>query len=648
MASLLRNYYDDEEALGKRVEGLFRSWMHLIQQNYHRKWLYYERLYWGYRPPSPVDPNRSNVHLPLVQTAIDTALPRIMQSLWATEPPFHADPRSPRVDALVRGEIVENLIWRDWRKSNRWASLEMALKDALKLGIGFEKIMWNLDLDVDGIPLHDGVEFQRIRPMDLAWNPKETRFEDTPIIHWKAMRYSDLEEMKNSGAKLQNMDEVGEAGQADQSRAYTLNDLYTRLGMTGPLFRNDMDDNYSPSPGNAKSDGWVVVLEYWDDEITCMVDGGSGKVLLKPRRNKQRTKPFQCWRCNPTGDFLVGKGFIETLAGIQEATNNYENAWLDNAILRTYKMFFFDKSTNLKQNDFIPMPNKAIGVKLGGGQKIKDVVQPYDDNPLPQDGRDAQEGLMLWYERAVGQGTLTQGSSAQRQDTYGGQALQIREASMRLFLDNTRWGDELARGARIHFLMLKYYMQDYQEIGVTGRNVPLELVEENFFPEFHDINGHPQIQVGPGLFAGVADGAFEFLPTGSQSAALKEHIQDQIMQLTGELMQDPYVGAQPVPMADPTNVMLAMELRLREIAASEITGKKKLVQMITEAYMAAAQRYQAAMEAQQQAAPAQEGAPAQAAPGPEGAPAQGMGQMITPDEQEAPPPPPPPQPQVMQ
>jgi hypothetical protein len=639
MASILRKFNKKKARtgeLGEYVHDTFKDWLGIIENNYHRKWAYFLRLYWGYRPPSRIDPYRANVNVPLVYWVVDTELPRHMQALFATDPPFHARPDTRSIENELKGEIAENLIARNWMRTHRRRAAEMAALDSLLWGVGFEKGAWEIELAANGLPYKDRPEWRRTSPLDLVWDPTKPRFEDTPLIQWRILRRSDVEDMIDAGAPLKK-DSLPGLGLSAAEKGYTIDDIYSSLGMAGPLFK----DRYRSNIHNDE-DPWLVWLEWWDDDYTCIIDYFSKKVMLEQRDNIIHEKPFTCWQFKPHGDFLVGHSMVETLASLQESINAYEGAYQDNAVLSVHRMRVFDKTTGLKMEDFIPGPDKSIPVDLPPNKSIKDVIMNFEQPQMGNEGRELQSRVIDYTERAAGQSVLSVGASAQRQDTYGGQALQISESRMRYFLENERWGQDcIARSARIDFLMHKHLMEEYVQVPVEGRYVPLELVESQFLVEARDSNNMPQIQIGPSFFTTLAANSFDFVPTGSSGLAVREYVQQQITGLIQNLMADPWIGAQPAQDAIIEAVQLQMELRLREVAASEVPGKDKLVSLIRGAY----QGYINRMTMMQQPQMPQQ-------PGPEAMPMQEMApqgsEMFEAGETQAAPPAAPPDPGMVQ
>lgn len=632
MSSLLRRVVNDDKKLGTRVYDLFMTWMQPLQNNFHKKILYNYRLYHGYMPKSPYDPLRSTIHIPMSYAAVETMLPRLMQGIWATDPPFRANPRQPDISSCIKAEIAENLIYEYWIRAGRFLQNQLAIKDACICGLGVEKAGWVIDQDSEGNYLKDRPETKRVSPTDVAWQDDKTCADDTPIVHWRAFRKSEIDMMADSGAPLINLDKMQDGAVDKAMKAYSVNDLYTAIGLTGPLFRQ----NWGWADDPEGSDPWVVLLEYWDDEYMVLVDANSKMPITKPRKNLQGMKPFFFYPSNQSGDFMIGIGTIEPIAGIQESVNTHERAYQDNAVFSTHKGGLYDKSSMLSQDDFTRAPGVWRAVDVPTGKSMKDMFVPIHDQPMHQGGREAQERMTDWYERAVGQGTLQQGASSARQETYGATVTQKQEAMVRLATNIKPWSETLAKSARYDFLLMKNLMQEYHTVGVKGRNVPVKLVEQRFFPEFTDLDGHPHVQIAPGFLTAIPDGAFEFLPTGGGALAIKELIQQGLMQIMGELTADPTFAPVEGQPPSPGFMALMKELRTREIASMEIVGKEQVLRAVNAAYD---EKIQQAMAPPPMAPPppGQEGQATQ----PGGQPGQGpppVAEQGAP-EQQAPPPP---------
>lgn len=636
--SLIARYKDDDEKLGTRVHDLFGDWIRPIQDNFHKKILYLYRLYHGYRPRAPKD-GYSNIHIPLSFTAVETLHPRIVQACTATDPPFHANPREKQVDRAIRGEIVENLIGDDWRRTRRLHQFSLAVRDQLICGTGVEKGGWSFQMSSDGRILKDRPEFRRISALDLAWDPSKTHPDDTPIIHWMAIRKQEIldwaETLKNSKSPLRNLDRLA-AGNSDTGSAvksYTLNDLYRSLGMTGPLFRQEWESGTEDNP-------YCVLVEYWDEEYSVLVDLESKMPLTEARPNVTGMKPFFFYTANPTGDFFFGKGIIEPQAGLQEATNQFMNVALDQAIISTHPLRLIDKDAMLNIDHFTPEPNKVVPIGVPTGKTLRGMVETLQNDPMHNGWREMTDLIMQHYERTVGQSITMQGATATRAEAYGTTALQKEQGADRYSEIIRQNSETLAQTARFQFLLMKKWQEHFVMVGVKGRSVPLEVVQNNFFVEYNDLDKHPQMRVGPGFFAAVPENAFEFIPSGASGLASREYQQQGLTQLAGQIAQDPYIGIQPAPAPNVEAVEMRKMLTLRMIASMDITGKDQLVRAVTAAYDAVVQAMMAPPPPAPSASPPPPGEPTQpsgeAPPPPAGPPPPGpppAEQRMTPPEQ---------------
>lgn len=595
---------------------MFRTWMRSISSNYHRKWMYYLRLLWGYRPPSPVDPYRFNVHVPMTYTMVWAEAARHMQALFATEPPFHCEPYNSDLEAEIKGEAAETTIWRLWRRNGKWRSVLAAMVDSMTYGMGWEQCEWEFDNDARVIR-RDGPRWRRVSPLDITWNPMAADIDDTPVIRWRIVSGADIAYMRKMGYKFDSDPEAYLGMKTD--KPYTINDLYQTIGLDGPQplmesYRRQYEAKNKDMPA-------AIFLEYHDDEVTFSVNLADGKLVSAPVANESGLKPFVCYQYRNTGDFMVGQGLVAPIAPLQEGENTFFNASLDNLVAASHMRYFVDKTSNIKRTDLIATPNSVIGVNNPSGKPLRDVVMPFQANVTEAAAWEAHDRMVGWAEKAVGQSMMSQGAGAARQETYGATALQMQASQMRLYIENETWGREcIARAARIDYGMIRQHLRADMEVPLTGRKVPLADVTK-WNPNLRK-NGtnNPTILVNAEFFK---DANFEFIPSGAAGLAVREYAQQQITALLTQLMADPYIGAQPIPGATQAAVEMRKQLVLRQIAASEVEGKSRVLRSVSEAFDAYAQNF--SHEAQQEQAaqqppPASPEGPGGQQPSPSGSP----------------------------
>jgi hypothetical protein len=145
--------------------------------------------------------------------------------------------------------------------------------------------------------------------------------------------------------------------------------------------------------------------------------------------------------------------------------------------------------------------------------------------------------------------------------------------------------------ADIDFRQYKSFQQAVRVVPMSGRIVPLEVVTQNFPIQGYDMEGSALVEVAPGWLSQIPDTAFDWIPMGSHSLADRERTMNQILQLKTMLDQDPYIGVQPVPMADPMTVQAHGRLLIEAITMADVPNKDRAVRDVRMAFEAAAQRY---------------------------------------------------------
>lgn len=587
MISPVHKLLNRPEELGVHASELFRSWLQSAESNYHKKWLYLLRLYWGYMPRNPVDEFRSRVVLPLVYTAIDVELPRHIRAVYSLTPPISATPRNGDVEAEVKAEMVENIIAYYWsRDGRREAQSGLSFLDSMLWGVGFEKGSWMYEESLTGVPRIDEPQWNRVSPMELVWRPDARDFADTPLIHWRVMRHSELVALNDAGAKLQNLDKLEKYDRSFHGKQYTLDDVYRSIGLNGPLYRSN--ENLE-----AEEDPFHIIGEWCDDDIQFMFEANSGVIVMKPRLNRLGEKNYAWYVHKRHGDLAVGKSLAETLAPINESLNVYERAYQENMVASTHRMILFNPSYGVSKEDLAYAPNKIVPVKGLGDAPLDRAVMEMNIQPPHQGGRDVQDRLMQWYERAAGQSAMQQGATVPRAETYGATIAQGMEAQIRSYIENRNWGAMVARSARLTWLMCRQYMDEVVSLPMTGRRAPREVVQNYADVTSTNMDGSPVVGVTKSVLLSMDPNAFDFQCTGSDGLANREYAASQLMALNERISADPIIGLQPAQVQNPQQIDLFEEMLLQAIGTSEVAGKGKMVRMVRAAYATHRQTMQA-------------------------------------------------------
>lgn len=604
--------------LGEEIIEVFEARRDWWTSNYHERWLNLFKMYQSYRDINPVDPMRSAIFVPITFAAVDSELPRHINSLFATDPPFHALPDLGTMEWEVKGAAVENVINRWFHMGNRLRSASFACTDAMIYGLGVEKVGWEIRRNGKGDTLRDMPVTRRISPFNVFPDPTKVDPDELDPMHREFVRFSEIEAACKAGTAgfkrgaLEKISPSGSGATDDSLGAH-----FDKINISSP--RQMADRMIRPD------DFWVELVEYCDGDWIYTVDRTS-KTVLCVKENFIGTSPWLFWPYKQYGEYLVGQGLVRNMAGVQRAMNNTWNAEMDNMLQAVHQMKYYDSRIKLNKQDLRPEPNKHIPIDVPTGSSLREVIVDRSSSPPFQGSREFMDRAYDLAERISGQSAYTQGSSPPRQETYGGIALMIQEANKRYWLENVRWGEEcVARSAQIYYLMARRWQQNAVRVSMSTQNNPNDVLAKIFPPDQGngqtDADGNPIVEVGRGFMDSVSDEAFRFVATGSSGLAVREYQQKQTADLRMMLAQDPFIGVTPngpPPTADPQQVMLHMNMLIQSVQQYEVANKEQIIRNVRSAYKAYMDRIQAA----QQAPPpeAQPPQPEAGAPPPEGQP----------------------------
>ena len=568
----------DTKNVGLTVRTLFEEWSSYFKTNYHPLWEKNLRAFFAKAPE--ILPYRSNIYVPLIRKEIDTAVPRHMEVLFATDPPFHAMPDrgAPEMEAI--GEVIENLVGRIMKMGGFRECCMMSMQDAIIHGGSFMKMRWNYRQDVSGKPVVDFPAFEPTSAFQMFFDASAPLHTGVPgVIHAEYVRKSTIMRDLKLGVKYRKEAVATLAGAIPEQ--YALDTIFNLAGLDGPHASMGTTGSY---PG-AEADPYILVLEASCEDYIVTVDGTTGGVL-KVIPNVIAEIPYCMWRYKPYSQMAIGQGLPELLRDMNHLANVQARALQDNIQSSVHNMWLVSRRAGITANDLIPKPNKAVFVETDGTRSLHDMVQPLKHQPNLELVSGVQGYVDGIIESVSGQSAYNLGSTPQRSETMGGIVTMIQEGNKRQQAENMRWGEEcIARAAKLIYLaMRQFWDEGLVRVRAEGRRIPREIIEKRFYVEGYDSANVPQIMVGPDLMDEVGGDDFDFVPTGAPGLAVRELQQQEAGKLQQFAISHPLIGAEPKPGLGPARVQLHREMFLVMVQKSEIGGKEKLTRSINAAF----------------------------------------------------------------
>lgn len=314
-------------------------------------------MYRGVKEGKAVE-GRSNLFIPYTFNLIETIVPKIINSIFATRPFFQALPLGvPDVETReIRAKKMSKFFdYQFQQKIKIVPILTDVIKTALIYGKAITKQTWNYKTkervqkrqkNILGIPipLHENVLVEQVindEPMienvvitDFFIDPAGTSIKNMRYcIH---RYYEDIHELREKEKKgvYKNIDKVTEENYAN---AY---DTLLQIG-------------FSDSPQRRKG---VEILEYWTDDWVVRVANRAVVVSSQPNPYFHREKPFSEWTYTKVPNEFYGIGVPEAIQDLQEELNTTRNQRIDNVSFVLNKMFTIIRGANVDPAQLVSRP----------------------------------------------------------------------------------------------------------------------------------------------------------------------------------------------------------------------------------------------------------------------------------------------------
>lgn len=311
--------------------------------------------------------NGSNLFIPYIYNIVETALPKILGSIFDSKPYITYKPVG--LDDTVKGEAMTNLVYYQMKQKMKAATrLYEIVKGCIIFGTAISKQVWKYEekevirrteelQDVimdDGsvasvtvrvpkattIVQYDAPDIQNIPLESFFHDPAYTDMGASPFVIHEF--YKELHELKS-----------GEAS------GYYKN--------TEKLFEEKEDgarrqryDSSGIQLGNMK-DG-VRIWEYWTDEWCVTIANKDTVIRVEENPYYHKKKPFIKWCTVMMPNEWYGKAMVETLVDLQAELNTVRNQRVDNVSLAINRMFLINKGADIDTAQLKSKPNGFIEV----------------------------------------------------------------------------------------------------------------------------------------------------------------------------------------------------------------------------------------------------------------------------------------------
>lgn len=523
---------DDTMVLAQVLEDFKNS--EDFQQPYLEKFKSYYQTYRAYIVEENKREDGSNLFIPYIFNIVENAYPKLAKALFSVRPYLPYMPINKNdAEAATRANNMTNLV--EWELDNRMKGrlvYNEILRNACLYGVGISKQTWKFE-EREVIKRAEIAEMQtdpetglttavtRVQPMktseiiydapymtnvaleDFFFDPYGVDIDSCSyVIH----RYY---------LPMYKVLQMCRTGQLTITEADLLKKISAGTSNTDTKYDKSVAINRGVKP-NRKNE--IEVLEYWTDEVKCLVFNRSVVALVTENPYWHRRKPFSKWECVPVSGEFYGIGIVEMCSQLQEELNTTRNQRIDNVSYALNRMFSVLRSANIDPTQLKSRPNGVI--EVDDHNDIKEIntndvkSSAYTEETIIKNDMDVTSGVFNY----------TRGEPADRRETATTASILAQAGNDRFEAQVLQigWGGFSDSALQLAWLNRQYIDKD-TAISVLGENGKLEDITIN--QDSIDVD----LQIIPA-------------PSSLFSAANKQIQQNTIVQLANIMVNNPNVN----------------------------------------------------------------------------------------------------------
>lgn len=367
----------------------------------------------------------SNLFIPYIFNIVENAYPKIVKSLFSVRPYIPFMPvNSNDADSSRKAENMTKLV--EWELDNKMKGrlvYNNILRSACMYGTAISKQTWKLE-ERPVVKRTEVVGYQTDPETGLTVSVTSMQPTETREITYDApfMQNIELQDFffDPYGTDIDNCEYVihrywlpmhkiismADSGQLDIDEG-TIKKKLTAIGRQS---ENDKSSAINMGQKPARSNE-VEVLEYWTNDIKCIVLNKTLVALVTPNPYWHKRKPFSKWECVPVSGEFYGIGIIEMCRQLQIELNTTRNQRIDNVSFALNRMFTILRTANIDTTQLRSRPNGFIEVDDHGDIKelpINEVkASSYTEETVIKNDMDVTSGVYNY----------TRGEPADRRET---------------------------------------------------------------------------------------------------------------------------------------------------------------------------------------------------------------------------------------
>lgn len=302
--------------------------------------------------------NASNIVVPVVATAVDAVLARLVNSVFGAKRIWLAKAKSPKwreaADPITKFlDYVQENVLKFYRSFRRW------MLSVLKIGTGVGKLTWekkwrkivymsNGTRTEEIVLTHDGPRFHTILPENFLFSSDLLHTGNIQECSWVGERadytWKDLKEMELSSI-FKDVDRIKETKATTPTEAQSRAEQVTGVVPSERSTYRIYEIWFSwPVDDNGTLAEFVMNIEL------------ETKTVLRFVYNffRHQERPYHMLVYQPREDSPLGIGLAEMLADVQEEVTTIHNQRIDNATIANTKVFKRRRQATVVDEEIYP------------------------------------------------------------------------------------------------------------------------------------------------------------------------------------------------------------------------------------------------------------------------------------------------------
>jgi len=334
----------------------------LARAPHEERWLRWYKLYRSYTEKKDTG---ANLFIPYTFSIIETVLPRIIATIFASRPYIGVLPVNQT--SVETAKMHELLL--DYQLTQRINTIEVAsmwIKEALMYGTSFLKTMWRYEtrwikrpssrMNLFGVPIgnkieeietviYDDPDAVHVDLWDLFIDPEATSIDDAEYVIHRVYRTKEYLKKQAAAGLYTNLEGIESTYMTSDSEI----SADARLDAVGLSRTKKQDDR-------------IELLEYWTDDRVIVVANRSQIIRNEENPYWHCKKPFIRIVDHLVPHELYGIGEIEPIEYLQYELNDTRNQRMDNVNLIINRMWKVLRGADINPEHLVSRPGGIIPV----------------------------------------------------------------------------------------------------------------------------------------------------------------------------------------------------------------------------------------------------------------------------------------------